>query len=570
MPRRDSKLLRRDGLEFDENVWVNNVWKEEYGPHQVFVWIDVHQISEIDAVKHSVHCSFTVRMRWMPAESDFKDPEHSILDKLKDSNLLHWKPTLRFPSAHEAIQEAGACSLERYGVMMMLRQDVSVSGTFAELFELHSFPFDCQDVTLTLAWQDPGRVAMVWGSVFEKEFVRVDSENMGLTEYILHSPIAVFSHEREWETDRNFKRRLIKKPVLKLSLKLERVYYPYLIQVFMVYALIMLGAITAFFLDIEEGADRMNQATTMLLTIIAFQIVLSSTLPKLDYLTLADSYSSLAILQVGSIVFQIGFIAWLRSHWEVEYTIFEDKLLLLINFALIGILHICLFIYVKWKVLPYERAKLLRDPDANNELMREESSTQDVCLMCGTFSSRTTSNDKDLRIYSRKFESHRMSGLFESEYVPGHKEVFYVHVEQIANVNKLIILKVMGDANVPAGKKSVETVDEFPKIGQGEVKGTIQIRADPSDPNGFSKVPASVQIINEDLIKVRISEWRLTMVYDRIGESRVKRKEKGDSSSIAESGGQELDAFLDDNKKRTVAWVDKDEKAEQQRKDLDS
>ena len=83
-----------------------------------------------------------------------------------------------------------------------------------------------------------------------------------VTEYILHPPIAVFSHEREWKTDEDFKRRLIKKPVLKLSLKLERVYYPYLIQVFMVYALIMLGAITAFFLDIEEGADRLVSTYT--------------------------------------------------------------------------------------------------------------------------------------------------------------------------------------------------------------------------------------------------------------------------------------------------------------------
>merc|ERR1712224_149212 len=42
-------------------------WHEE-SPHQVFVSTTVTQISEVDAIKHSVNCVFRLRMRWMAAE----------------------------------------------------------------------------------------------------------------------------------------------------------------------------------------------------------------------------------------------------------------------------------------------------------------------------------------------------------------------------------------------------------------------------------------------------------------------------------------------------------------------
>ena len=68
-----------------------------------------------------------------------------------------------------------------------------------------------------------------------------------------------------------------------------------------------------------------------------------------------------------------------------------------------------------------------------------------------------------------------------------------------AGTSSLEAIKVSGDANVPSGMTTWRTKG-LPEAGGGTVTAQIQVRADPSDPNGFSWVPGELFREAEDKI----------------------------------------------------------------------
>lgn len=115
---------------------------------------------------------------------------------------------------------------------------------------------------------------------------------------------------------------------------MERNPTSYLFQIGLIMSFIHVGSLTAFAFDIaEDSGDRIAQATTMYLTCIAFQFVVSTMLPKLPYLTILDKYMLATNFAVILVILQQGTLAWLSSHQEVIFTIEFDNYLLLGNFV---------------------------------------------------------------------------------------------------------------------------------------------------------------------------------------------------------------------------------------------
>jgi len=67
-------------------------------------------------------------------------------------------------------------------------------------------------------------------------------------------------------------------PVLLLRLKVSRIWLPYAYQIFLIMGLICACSLTSFSMEVGDSGDRLAQATTMFLTAMAFQFVVSSML----------------------------------------------------------------------------------------------------------------------------------------------------------------------------------------------------------------------------------------------------------------------------------------------------
>lgn len=98
---------------------------------------------------------------------------------------------------------------------------------------------------------------------------------------------------------------------------------------FVVLGMISLCSLTALMPDAEsEIGTRLSTATTLFLTVIAFQFVVSALLPKLPYLTITDYYVLFCLIFVSSILGEVGFITWFDSHWDKRIGVEMDTWIL--------------------------------------------------------------------------------------------------------------------------------------------------------------------------------------------------------------------------------------------------
>jgi hypothetical protein len=101
----------------------------------------------------------------------------------------------------------------------------------------------------------------------------------------------------------------------------------------------------------------------------------------------------------------------------------------------------------------------------------------------------------------------QMEGIWFSDdfYGPHGREWVDVSTTLVgaSAASSLVAVKVSGDANVPSGCVTWRTRG-LPDVGGGSVPAEVQIRADASDPNGFSWVPASLVLVCEDRIALTV------------------------------------------------------------------
>lgn len=100
----------------------------------------------------------------------------------------------------------------------------------------------------------------------------------------------------------------------------------------------------------------------------------------------------------------------------------------------------------------------------------------------------------------------QMEGIWYSDdfYGPHGREWVDVSATLVgAGTSALVAIKVSGDANVPSGCVTWQTRG-LPDVGGCSVPAEVQIRADPTDPNGFSWLPASLVLVSENTIDLTV------------------------------------------------------------------
>ena len=80
-------------------------------------------------------------------------------------------------------------------------------------------------------------------------------------------------------------------PFLHCSLRLSRNYTPYIYRIFLPMFIILLFVTSVFYFPADGLDSRLNFIITILLTIVAFLIILSDLLPTIPYLTTIDKYT---------------------------------------------------------------------------------------------------------------------------------------------------------------------------------------------------------------------------------------------------------------------------------------
>ena len=268
------------------------------------VFFDIKSITHINQVEQKFDCIFDIRYEWLASGQDIHFHFSSV-------DLSHWKPEWS-PEPPKLLNEVEVKDREVCPPCLMRRLDGKTSTyefrasqtfkyntTFNDRAELRNFPFDIQELAIEVAIQ---------GTTFEcdsKDNLKVlKNFTPRLAEWKVKGNAAwvakVQSNDEEVE----------KANTLSVIIPVRRLYMVYVWRIVILMGLISASSLLITALHPVQGiGDRIGFLVTLLLTAVAYTIVISSFLPVLGYLTILDWYviwvyaflgSMLAVTSLGS------------------------------------------------------------------------------------------------------------------------------------------------------------------------------------------------------------------------------------------------------------------------------
>lgn len=248
----------------------------------------------------------------------------------------------------------------------------------------------------------------------------------------------------------------------------------------------------------DDTGTRLSTATTLFLTVIAFQFVVSSLLPKLPYLTITDYYVLFCLAFVSAILGEVGFIAWLSTHWGIDIGVSKDRWLLAANAGLFVGFNVLYFLYVVIIALPQERRK------TRPQLQKRSEAKPDYQLTSGdvvaTEDSRYIYQGEQYPLGKISGKFNRIwdtrsdvitPGLFKAQM--GRKVQYFTlfHITEASDLHSksVAMRKITGDRHIPAGTMVVQS-KQLPRASGRPTQAKLKIRVDDekesTDPTAFA------------------------------------------------------------------------------------
>ncbi|KAJ8037632.1 Gamma-aminobutyric acid receptor subunit beta-2 [Holothuria leucospilota] len=277
-----SLLRRLEGnvqqLEMNSHLLASEVWHQ---PREMDEKVEckvkcvVRSVGEIDTVKQTFEAEVSFLFGWREEKFQGRESQDIALDE-------YWDPRIYFPNA-VTIDERERKHFIQYHddeTVPYAYLSIRMKATFKSVMQLQNFPLDHQVLTIKVMSNWPE-------SMIQFEQVDQDENNIYTSsftethEWTLHNRLTVDSANNE-ET--------YGYPMHIIQIYVTRKISYYMWNVALVTLLILLSNFTSFAVSPSAPEDRLSVSVTLLLTAVAFKSVVSSSLPKIPYLTLMDKY----------------------------------------------------------------------------------------------------------------------------------------------------------------------------------------------------------------------------------------------------------------------------------------
>lgn len=266
---------------------------------KVRVWCTpcVYGISNIDPVNSTFFVKVRMYLLWecnlheiesvaYLAARALAEGEHTKLSKNELAELMEALGPLPVPILYNQVGDAevlDAPDMRVYSRGSSVGQtsvmwNAMFGWTCHETFELHDFPFDRQDlcVSLKLMKKHTQYELVVHAVQFQRDAAE-------LQEWLLCEPmVEKITHAQS-----------------AVKLQIQRVDTYWITNVVVVMSAISMASVLAFACPVHEVGDRLSITLTLLLTSVAFKLLLAESLPKVAYHTRMDYF---LIMQLGSLL----------------------------------------------------------------------------------------------------------------------------------------------------------------------------------------------------------------------------------------------------------------------------
>ncbi|XP_076087790.1 cys-loop ligand-gated ion channel-like isoform X2 [Mytilus galloprovincialis] len=292
---------------------------------KVQICVQFFKVGEIDTLKEQFTADVIVKAKWREPTLDGQNKSAENVDFSKI-----WNPKLYIENSYGDPKEQ-----MRYRILYNDKGDAYISekrvikGTFMENLELDDFPFDVQDLTVTVVSELPS---------YEVELIEDETDH-----HVVNRQS--FVDEQEWflymHTECSRKDIVIdqadnsiRRSALSVKCRAARRPGYFVWNIFMVTFLICTLSFATFSVEKEKPENRLQLSFTLILTAVAFKSVVNNSLPRISYLTYMDKYLLAAMIMLTVV-----------CCWHAIVTTLPDASRDIVEIYVLSILAVIYFIY---------------------------------------------------------------------------------------------------------------------------------------------------------------------------------------------------------------------------------
>jgi hypothetical protein len=254
-------------------------------PVPVGISLHINEIPEISDTRNQFVLDGLLTTTWCDPratpESVDRD-EHQVLygGAAEDWLNTHWFPQVEFSNkVGESFYQTQSITLHSNGSIEYSRR---LQENLGSDFSLNKFPFDNQSLLIQLQ-------SFSWPRTVVKLISLGDVVSLGKSTRLPEWSIKGLTYRLQDHDDPE--KGSLEYSRLQARINVSRKYGYYLYKIFIPLAL--LGFTSIFFLEIpiHEIADRLGFISGLLFTTLAYQLVITSNVPRVPYFTLGDTYT---------------------------------------------------------------------------------------------------------------------------------------------------------------------------------------------------------------------------------------------------------------------------------------
>eukprot|EP01084_Bolivina_argentea_P285759 490095_1 len=343
----ENKEEKEENLEsYIDKIDENGFYKDG-GIREIGVFYEIMRVSNIDTANSTFEAQFELQFTWLVTKEDIESFKND-----KENYKPSFIPKYNWTNASEINLEMDECGYEilENGGTDTWGNEIELpvpfvnavlyngSGTFfVPTMDLTNFPFDVVDLSIELECQQSSdKVIFVPSFDVSNEVVDVTPNCQLLNPaFKLHKPLSeVVLNDCDGA----------KYACFMVHLKFERYWSTYS-SIYMTLCALCLCTLSVFTLDSSDHLnDRLANIFTMLLTVVAYEFVLKSDLPKIPYYTKADIYIISCFIYIIIIALEVVIVG-IVDHDNIDYYDTIGLYIIIIGFVLWNIIY-CLIVFI--------------------------------------------------------------------------------------------------------------------------------------------------------------------------------------------------------------------------------
>ncbi len=271
---------------------------------QVDIGLYVIDISNVNAVENTYRLEGIIDLGWCDPRFtvNTKEKHHEIYLEEDAATKLNriWWPSITF------VNEVGEYFRKNEELMIMANGTVEYREKFSvelkSFFDLEKFPFDEQTLDVEIE-------SFAWNE--NEVILKLNPQTTGFNPSLNLPEWDIGDLQTEIKKTQEVRS---KAPFDKFLMQIKLVRKPgfYLWKVIIPLIILVIISWSVFWMSEESLADRISFSLTGILTVVAYQFLISENLPNISYLTLMDAILSLSFLAIALTVAENIIVNWFK------------------------------------------------------------------------------------------------------------------------------------------------------------------------------------------------------------------------------------------------------------------